>query len=866
MGNSIRIVSILFATLFAFGAMLGMPRGIHATSATHAPHDVVQLIAVSPAYAEDGVVFGFFQLTEHKVFGISRDGGHRWIESGLPMAEAEPRHFAFSPAFARDQTAFAATRLNGVFRSLDGGTIWEPINVGLPEVPVHQIAVSPDFEVDGLVVAATEAGLFRSHDAGTTWVQTLAGLTETDLSTVVFGPSSHILYAAGQRLHRSADGGRSWQPLALLPHPVVSLARSPLPGAVDTLAVAFGDSGGAVWFSTDSGMTFAPAIQGLTNDKINQVAFADDGTVFAPSATQGCFTTPGPFEPWATSLSGTELLSDQTDNHFLTVAPSPTFSDDDTVLLGSFEGLYLSHDRGEHWREQTVYGPRVCRALAVSPDFANDHTFYLGSYGGAVVEGVLRTAADPPPAPPGLSMGGGGLGGGPGGDPGSGGSGGPEPGGGGGGTGEGGGTPLQLPWDGGCDAGDVSWTSLGVGVRKWSGSLAPSPDFANDDTLFYGYDTIYRSADRGRTWLRLNDPGFNIARAITTSPDFARDRTVFIGTGVGGSFRSTDAGDDWTKMHSLPTDIRTAALVCSPDYAHDGTVFLASTKHGVWRSTQGGDQWTAMGLQDFVGRTMAISPDYARDGTVFVGTVARGLWVTTDRGESWVQRNLGLADERPVTVQDIAVSPAYASDHTLFVAPLSGSVYRSVDGGLSFEEAGDGLPPDAGRQLEISPDYVNDGTLIHTNHDWVYVTRDGGARWSRLPGFVRTDDEYPSVRYWGGWQDAHVPDHAAFETSMQETSNVGASTEFTFLGDSVAFYASKGAVLGALAEVYLDGVLVETLDLYSATVVGAGPVFVKRCGRYDWHTIRVTFAGPSPRVPSSISGVRLRSDGFSHGF
>ena len=69
----------------------------------------------------------------------------------------------------RTGTTFAAT-LSGVFRSTDRGERWEWIGRGLISPFVQDVAVSPEFERDGVVAAATAvSGLHMSFDRGESW-------------------------------------------------------------------------------------------------------------------------------------------------------------------------------------------------------------------------------------------------------------------------------------------------------------------------------------------------------------------------------------------------------------------------------------------------------------------------------------------------------------------------------------------------------------------------------------------------------------------------------------------------------------------------------------------------------------------------
>lgn len=85
---------------------------------------------------------------------------------------------ALSPAFGRDETAFAGTD-SGIFRSTNGGRAWREVDFPGDLAPVLSLALSPRFAHDGLLWAGTEScGLYRSTDRGHAW--TRVGLDAVD--------------------------------------------------------------------------------------------------------------------------------------------------------------------------------------------------------------------------------------------------------------------------------------------------------------------------------------------------------------------------------------------------------------------------------------------------------------------------------------------------------------------------------------------------------------------------------------------------------------------------------------------------------------------------------------------------------------
>ncbi|HKG78743.1 MAG TPA: SBBP repeat-containing protein, partial [Pyrinomonadaceae bacterium] len=141
------------------------------------------------------------------------DGADNWNVVGVA-----PPHV---PTLAIDplnhSTLYAADLVSsgGVYKSSDGGTIWQPR--GLTGSSARSVSVSPF--TPGLVYAGTEQGLFRSTDGGDNWslIPSISGKVIFDpvssstaylLSTSFFPNPS--FFSQPQGLFKSTDNGQTW--------------------------------------------------------------------------------------------------------------------------------------------------------------------------------------------------------------------------------------------------------------------------------------------------------------------------------------------------------------------------------------------------------------------------------------------------------------------------------------------------------------------------------------------------------------------------------------------------------------------------------------------------------------------------------
>ncbi|HID64568.1 MAG TPA: exo-alpha-sialidase [Anaerolineae bacterium] len=93
-------------------------------------------------------------------------------------------------------------------------------------------------------------------------------------------------------------------------------------------------------------------------------------------------------------------------------------------------------------------------------------------------------------------------------------------------------------------------------MTNWSGAvLTVSPNYGDDQTLFARLDEgLIKSTDGGRTWwpvnigLPLKDDGNPPSvLSLAISPDYASDGTLFVGLVDHGVYRSVDGGESWER-------------------------------------------------------------------------------------------------------------------------------------------------------------------------------------------------------------------------------------------------------------------------------------------------------------------------------
>jgi photosystem II stability/assembly factor-like uncharacterized protein len=168
----------------------------------------------------------------------SKDGGTTWQQvlflndstgaSDLVMHPTNPRilYAGMWRGERKPWTMISGGLDGGVFKSVDGGDTWTKLGGGLPTGLVGKIAVTvspanPD-RVWALVEAEPLGGLYRSDDAGATWTRTNAENKIRQRAwyyyRLVADPvSENVIWLMSVQLHKSVDGGRTFEAVSV-PH------------------------------------------------------------------------------------------------------------------------------------------------------------------------------------------------------------------------------------------------------------------------------------------------------------------------------------------------------------------------------------------------------------------------------------------------------------------------------------------------------------------------------------------------------------------------------------------------------------------------------------------------------------------------
>ena len=286
---------------------------------------------------------------------------------------------------------------------------------------------------------------------------------------------------------------------------------------------------------------------------------------------------------------------------------------------------------------------------------------------------------------------------------------------------------------------------------------------------------VYKSADEGKTWkfMGLRQAGqIGAVEIHPANPNIVFAAALGHAFGpnpVRGVFRSKDGGKTWEKVLFISEKTGAIDLELAPDNPDEiyacmwrgerkpWTIISGAKEGGIYKSSDGGDNWTKLsnGLpQELVGKSdLAVTPaDPDRVYVLMEALPGGGVYLSKDRGQSFelISDKKELLD-RPFYYTNIDADPT--DSNVLYVN--STRYYKSTDGGKTWIRHS--TPHGDNHDMWINPN--NPDLFIQSNDGGANITRDGGKTWSTQHNQptaelyqVNVDDQFP---YWlyAGQQD-----------------------------------------------------------------------------------------------------------------
>jgi photosystem II stability/assembly factor-like uncharacterized protein len=301
-----------------------------------------------------------------------------------------------SPDFANDGTLLIGTESNGVFKSTDKGGSWSQSDNSSIESTVYDIAISPSFDDDGIVYAATERGIFASSDRGASWrfnqsfeidhTVRIAISPEFSQNRTLLATAMRKGYSPSTYLWRSRDAGASWSQLSsgvsYVPGEISFLSDGSVIGA-SFESVARSDDMGDTWSIVASG-DFSNTASFSPNYDTDGIAFFSDNLGRASIRMSSRIGEIADLDFKAGFRSICHRIG-YGESCSIPPVVSPTFRQDGTVFASAImspeeeAALLRSRDRGASWSVLDVPFTDQAVSIAISPDFDTDGTVFVAT-------------------------------------------------------------------------------------------------------------------------------------------------------------------------------------------------------------------------------------------------------------------------------------------------------------------------------------------------------------------------------------------------------------------------------------------------------------------------------------------------------
>ncbi len=596
---------------------------------------------------------------------------------------------------------------DGVYKTTDGGDSWK--RMGLEDSErIARIVIDPN-DSNVVYVCATghlwdaneERGLYKTTDGGETWEAVLQVDENTGCSDVSMDPEdSQILYAGmwqfrrqpwtfksggpGSGLYKSADGGANWRELThgLPAGEKGRIAVDVAPSRGRTIYAVVEADETALYRSDDLGETFRKTSTAF-NVQVRPFYFAyvvvdptDHERVYKPGLNLGASNDGG---ATFNQLAG----STHSDHHALWINPN----DPTQLVLGTDGGVWMSSDRGVHWR--------LARGLPLSQFYEISHDMEIpyNVYGGLQDNGTWRGPSESVAGIENKDWQNIGFGD--------------------------GFHAFVDPTDSDYvyveyQGGNILRHNMVTGETRdirpleqegdpkyrfsWNTPIHLSPTASG--RVYVAGQFLFRSDDRGASWQKIsgdlttNDPqkqrqqesgGLTIDNSTaenhttiyTVSESPLDDQVIWAGTDDGNLQVTRDGGESWTNTvgaaPGLPANTW-VAHVAAGRHAK-GTAYAAFDGHRtgdmttyLYRTEDFGESWTALADDGIEGHAHVIVEDPVSPDLLFAGTEL-GLYLSIDRGATWVR----FTGELPrVPVRDLAIHPR---EHDLVIGTHGRGIY-----------------------------------------------------------------------------------------------------------------------------------------------------------------------------------------------
>jgi photosystem II stability/assembly factor-like uncharacterized protein len=669
---------------------------------------------------------------------------------------------------------------------------------------IRTIAIDPK-DKNHLFVGTVDSQIYSSPDAGKTW-NYLTSFERPQLTLdnlFVNSQDSNIVYVSAHRgkapggFYRSLDGGRTWKEAKELKneavHALVQSDKNPKMLVAGTFGKVFiSYNSGEDWQETQDETPFANLIvDSLAVDP------RDANTIFAGTSWRLYKSTDGG-KKWVLKKDG---MIDDSD----VFAVDINRQNPDHIIASACSGIYESYNNGELWKKIQGIPSQSRRTRAILQNPSGNGGVYAGTTEGFWMsadsgkswaltsqrELEVNSIAVHPDEPNKIYIATNNYG-------------------------------IMVSTDGGKNF------SIQNGNLTSRFMLHITPDierpnrfYATSKNTATGGGFFFISDDNGKTWKPSNQ-NLSIIRTVPFSfvQDTVNTNIIYLGTNI-GMYKSIDRGNSWTQVPvpkiaatkkpiakkgvaakkgapkvpakpaiATPTIKRVGGITDSVNnvaYAHDSkNGIFAATNKGLFRTNNLALGWDKFNFGAGVDeRVFAVASSAKLPTRIFAGTTLSGLVMSSDNGLTWT-KIAGIPSVVPIVA--IEIDPENAD--TIYVGTTQ-SLFVSRDGGATWSRRNN-IPTGSYASILINPTNTNEIFIASSTEGagGIFQSVDAGKNWKRI------DDKglsLPSRRVWTMTFDpknsnrilvgTHSSGIYVIERTVPATTSVGGETRQRISGN-----------------------------------------------------------------------------------
>lgn len=231
---------------------------------------------------------------------------------------------------------------------------------------------------------------------------------------------------------------------------------------------------------------------------------------------------------------------------------------------------------------------------------------------------------------------------------------------------------------------------------------------------------VYRSEDRGESWLKDNN-NFQNVRDVEVNPNDTNEiympATV---NGVGKIMKTTNGGNDWQEVFTQRTKEGSVFnIAMNPKRPQE--LFAGDSGGALYKTSDAGATWKTV-LWEKSGINIIKFDSINTDKLYFV-TTRNGAKRSDDGGEGFVP----ISDKG--TIYNLVPHPY--QEGTIFLSDEAG-LHKSVDGGNTLEIINTLVRPEDISSRGIAIDPKNDKIIYFVSGNAIYKTENGGESWKPI--------------------------------------------------------------------------------------------------------------------------------------